>query len=251
MDRRSFLLSSAGLALSPLVAPLMADSGGPGRFQYSLLKVGKHWKERERALVKLSFEVRKRCNIPIETNARQISLKDANKVGSPFFIISGKGSFPEPSVEDARLLRIALGAGGLLLIDDTSPKGDTKFYESAKAFMRKVYPEISSPGVIPRDHALYQSYYLLKEPRGRLNKEDYLEGWTVGHRTTTFFSHNDLLGAMEADQLGSWTHSMEIGGGFRRELCFRLGINMTYYILTLNYKKDRAFPPIIDRRRRQ
>ena len=29
-----------------------------------------------------------------------------------------------------------------------------------------------------------------------------------------------------------------------------LGINLTYYALTLNYKKDRAFPPIIERRRR-
>jgi len=65
-----------------------------------------------------------------------------------------------------------------------------------------------------------------------------------------FFSHNDLLGALEADPLGNWAYNMEMGGGFRRELSFRLAINMTYYALTLNYKKDRAFPPIIERRRR-
>ncbi len=105
--------------------------------------------------------------------------------------------------------------------------------------------------LIPSDHSIYQSFYLLKEPRGRLDKKNYWEGWDQGRRTTAFFSHNDLLGAMDADRMGNWTFNMEIGGGFRRELCFRLAINLTYYALTLNYKKDRAFPPVIERRRRQ
>ena len=248
MDRRTFLLTGAGL----LLAPHVSASRDHARFSYCLLQVGKNWNKRQRALVKLSFEVQKRCNIPIETNAETATLSEALKVQSPFFIISGQEAFPLPSVEDARQIRLALGAGGILLFDDTTPdRDDTGFYNASVAFMKRVYPELPGPSIIPSDHALYQSYYLLKEPRGRLNRRDYLEGWGMGNRTTTFFSHNDLLGAMEADQLGAWRHSMEIGGGFRRELCFRLGINMTYYALTLNYKKDRAFPPIIERRRRQ
>ena len=247
MDRRTFLLTGAGLLASPW---LVARDNA--RFSYCLLQVGKNWNDRERALIKLSFEVQKRCNIPIETKWENATLSQALKVQSPFFVISGQGAFPLPSVEDARQVRLALGAGGILLFDDTTDdRDDTGFYDSAVAFMKRVYPELPGPMVVPNDHALYQSYYLLKEPRGRLNRRDYLEGWGIGNRTTTFFSHNDLLGAMEADQLGAWRLSMEIGGGFRRELCFRLGINMTYYALTLNYKKDRAFPPIIERRRRQ
>lgn len=115
--------------------------------------------------------------------------------------------------------------------------------------MHRAFPEVE-PAVLPSDHSIYQSYYLLKEARGRTNKANYLTGWNYGIRTIAAFSHNDLLGAMEADRMGSWTHNMEIGGGFRRELCFRLGINITYYVLTVNYKKDRAFPPVIERRRR-
>lgn len=246
MKRRTFLAASAGLLLGPR---LFADE--TSRFQYCLLKVGKHWQERERALVKLSYEIRKRCNIPVETTAREILPNQISSVNSPFFIISGREAFPEPTVEHARMMRLVLGAGGILLFDDMSPEGDQAFYNSAVAYMQKVYPEMNGPAVIPNDHAVYQSYYLLKGARGRLNKKTYMEGWTRGHRTNAFFSHNDLLGAMEADKLGAWSHNMEIGGGFRRELCFRLGINMTYYALTLNYKKDRAFPPIIERRRRQ
>ena len=147
-------------------------------------------------------------------------------------------------------MRVLLGGGAMLLFDDTSPKGDDAFYKSSMAFMKRVLPEFARSAIIPQDHAVYQSYYLLKKPRGRSNKEDYLEGWNMGKRTQVFYSHNDLLGAMEADPLGNWAHNMELGGGLRRELCFRLGINMTYYTLTINYKKDRAFPPIIERRRR-
>lgn len=247
MDRRRFLLTGGAL-LSAACLPAFAEDGGA--FQYCLLRLGDQWEARSRALVKLSFEVQKRCNIPIETKPSIVNFGQITKVNSPFFVISGGAAFKQPSAGDARAMRLVLNSGGILLFDDTSPRGDTGFYEASLKLMRKVYPELEGPGVLPRDHAVYQSYYLLKEPRGRLNKSDFLEGWTMGGRTRAFFSHNDLLGAMEADQLGSWRYNMEIGGGFRRELCFRLGINMTYYTLTLNYKKDRAFPPIIERRRR-
>ncbi len=245
MDRRTFLAAGAGILLAPLLPARDA-----GRFQYCLLKVGKNWDQRQKALIRLSFEVKKRCNIPVEVSGSETGLNGVADVSSPFFIISGGEAFDPPSVSQARLMRLVLSAGGVLLFDDTTEGEDSRFYESAVAFMGMVYPEIPGPSIIPNDHAVYQSYYLLQGPRGRLNKKDYLEGWTPDHRTHVFYSANDLLGAMEADSLGNWRHNMEIGGGFRRELCFRLGINMTYYTLTLNYKKDRAFPPIIERRRR-
>lgn len=234
------------------VAVLPAKSADwSSNFQYCLLEVGQHWDDRSRALIKLSFEVQKRCNIPVESKFITAKLDDVAKVNSPFLIISGKGSFKEPTSSQARNLRTILRGGGVLLFDDMSDKDDKAFYQSAVKFMKRVLPDLPGPHVVPRDHAIYQSYYLLKEPRGRTNRAAYLEGWSIGKRTPVLFSHNDLLGAFEADKLGSWKHSMEIGGGMRRELCFRLGINLTYYTLTLNYKKDRAFPPIIERRRRQ
>lgn len=229
---------------------LKAEDWSPS-FQFCLLEVGQHWDTRARALIKLSFEIQKRCNIPVESKFTTASLDNVPDTNSPFLVISGKGSFRVPTAAQARNIRLILRSGGVLLFDDMSPKDDKAFYNSAVAFMQKVLPDLPGPQIVPKDHAVYQSYYLLKEPRGRMNKASYMEGWQIGKRTPAFFSHNDLLGAFEADKLGNWKHSMEIGGGMRRELCFRLGINMTYYTLTLNYKKDRAFPPIIERRRRQ
>lgn len=249
MERRTFLRNSLSL-LGACALPGNLALASASRFQYCLLKHGSHWSERKRSLIKLSFEIQKRCNIPIESEGRDASLKQLADVGSPFFILSGKGAFEPPSLEEAGLLRLVLNAGGILLFDDMSPVGDKRFYDSASRFMNRVYPDYRTPEILPSDHAIYQSYYLLKQARGLLNKQDYMEGWTRNNRTTAFFSHNDLLGAMEADQMGNWRRNMELGGGFRRELCFRLAINLTYYALTLNYKKDRAFPPIIERRRR-
>ena len=247
MKRRELLALMASLLTAPaLGAP---DAVSP-RFRFCLLRVGRYWNERARALIKLSFEIQKRCNIPIEGKHVEASLAEVARVGSPFFIISGRDAFPEPTPEEAGKLRLVLDGGGLLLFDDNSPEGDRAFYDSAVDFMLRIFPEHGLPAAMPPDHAIYQSYYLLRKPRGRMVKEDYLEGWQRGTRTAAIFSHNDLLGAMEADPLGNWTRNMEVGGSLRRELCFRLGINMIYYTLTLSYKKDRAFPPIIERRRR-
>lgn len=244
--RRRTLLST--LAALPAWSSLRATVGDRLAFQFALLNWGDSWNLRQRALVRLCFEIQKRCNIPIQREAQALAVEDFLKSPSPFVFLSGNGPLPSLDARQARDIRIGLQAGGLLVFDSFS--ADDSFQKSAYAFMERVFPEIP-PQRIPPDHTVFQSYYLLKEARGRLNRSPFLEGWTQGRRTYAFYSPNDLLGALETDQVGNWSHNMEIGGGFRRELCFRLAINLTYYALTLNYKKDRAFPPVIERRRRQ
>ncbi len=245
LKRRTFVSLLSWAALSPAFS-----SEQDLRFRFTMLDINNNWQPRQRSLRKLAFEIQNRCNIPIDPEFDVVKFDGLYKANSPFLIVTGDKALPEVSLEQANLLRSTLRSGGFLLFDDQSESGDQAFYQSCLALMKKAFPELSV-NIIPNDHSMYQSYYLLKEPRGRLNKTTYLEGWSQGIRTIAAFSHNDMLGAMEADRIGNWTYNMEIGGGFRRELCFRLGINMTYYVLTVNYKKDRAFPPVIERRRRQ
>lgn len=245
MKRRDFMALCACSTLAS-ARPLERDL----RFRYTMIDVGTAWNQRQRSLRKLAFEIQNRCNIPIDPEFDVIALNQLAQVASPFLVVSGIGALPKMNPEQANTLRMTLRSGGFLLFDDQSPEGDSDFYESAIDVMASAFPELQVES-IPPDHSIYQSYYLLKEPRGRLNKKNYLEGWNQGIRTIAAFSHNDLLGAMEADRLGNWSLNMDIGGGFRRELCFRLAINLTYYVMTVNYKKDRAFPPVIERRRRQ
>lgn len=245
MKRRHFL---ASLAFSCLPVRLQAEESN--KFQFTVLRWGNTWNERPRAMISLAFEMRKRCNIPINTQPKEVSMDDLLRIDSPFMVLSGSARLPDITLEQAATLRRLLQAGGTLLIDDHSAEGDPGFYESALETMRIVYSDVPKPYLIPKDHSVFQSFYLLKEARGRLDRSRFFEGWPNSHDTRVFFSHNDLLGALDVDESGHWTHTMAAGGGARRELCFRLAINLVYHTLTLNYKKDRAFPPVIERRRR-
>jgi len=254
MKRRTFikwtsgsLLAASGLDVAALSGLELKDLN----VQLALIQHGKDWNGRPRALIRLATEIRKRCNIPLSHHFIEAGLGDIKDLPTPILFLSGKEAFSPPSLETAREIRWILDSGGFLFFDDQDGKENSPFYKSAVEFMARVFPETPNPVPLQEDHTIYQSYYLLKKPRGRLSRADFLEGWPRGSYTPAMFSHNDLLGAMEADQSGNWRYNLEIGGGFRRELCFRLGINLMYYCLTLNYKKDRAFPPILKRRRRQ
>lgn len=259
MKRRDFLNSMARYGLSFSLIPgsqlLALETDGlkvqDMKLQLGMLQLGPSWNQRANSLNRLIGEVRRRCNIPINTRVAEVRTRDINSLTTPVLFLSGRDAFPVPSQAEARQIRWILDSGGFLFFDDQDGGEHSPFYASAKTFMAKVFPETPEPMALPEDHTLYQSYYLLKQPRGRNARADFLEGWNRGITTPAMFSHNDLLGALEADASGNWRYNLEIGGGFRRELCFRLGINLMYYILTLNYKKDRAFPPILQRRRRQ
>ena len=56
---------------------------------------------------------------------------------------------------------------------------------------------------------------------------------------------NDLGGAWARDKLGQWAHDIIGGGSRQRQLAIRLGVNITMYALTLDYKKDMVHLPII------
>ena len=260
LKRREFLkvTSRAGLTVTVLSSGLASSLIASPEIhfehlevQLALLRHGKDWNSRPRALIRLASEIRKRCNIPLQNIYTETGLEQIVDLPTPIIFFTGKEAFAPPSLEVAREIRWVLDAGGFLFFDDQEGRKDSPFYQSARKFMARVFPETPDPIALPDDHTVYQSYYLLKKPRGRLARADFLEGWQRGNVTPAIFSHNDLLGAFEADQSGIWRFNLEVGGGFSRELCFRLGINLLYYVLTINYKKDRAFPPVLKRRRRQ
>lgn len=259
MKRRTFIELSTKTILAGMISgtiPLKALTAEQMNLttldiQLGLVHLGASWNQRPRALLQLTSEIRERCNIPIKHAYKEVHLNQAVIMPTPILFLSGKDSFKPPDADLARQLRWILDSGGFLFFDDQEGRADSPFYRSACEMMAAVFPETPDPVALPDDHTLYQSYYLLKKPRGRLARADFLEGWPRGKFTPAMFSHNDLLGALESDRSGNWRYPLEIGGGLRRELCFRLGINLMYYTLTLNYKKDRAFPPVLQRRRRQ
>ncbi|MFB6263425.1 MAG: DUF4159 domain-containing protein, partial [Bradymonadaceae bacterium] len=63
-------------------------------------------------------------------------------------------------------------------------------------------------------------------------------------------SQNDVLGALERDNFGSWVYDVRPGGSQQREHAFRLAINLTMYALCVNYKADQVHVPFILERRK-
>ena len=76
----------------------------------------------------------------------------------------------------------------------------------------------------------------------------YLEGIDVGNNTPLIYCHNDLGGAWERDQLGSWVYPCTPGGEEQRRAAFHVGINVVLYAMTGNYKEDLIHAPFIRKR---
>jgi len=93
-----------------------------------------------------------------------------------------------------------------------------------------------------------RSYYLLKRIGGRRMISPYLEGIMVGNTTPLIYCHNDLGGAWERDQLGSWVYPCTPGGEQQRKDAFHVGINLILYAMTENYKEDLIHAPFIRKR---
>ena len=165
----------------------------------------------------------------------------------PFLYISGKYDFDPFSSEETAGLRRFLSYGGFLLADDALGQPGYGFDKSLRREIKKVFPEKEFKR-IPLSHAAMRSYYLLKRIGGRRMISPYLEGITVGNSTPLIYCHNDLGGAWERDQLGSWVYPCTPGGQQQRKDAFHVGINLILYAMTGKYKEDLIHAPFIRKR---
>jgi len=60
-----------------------------------------------------------------------------------------------------------------------------------------------------------------------------------------------LAGAWAYDPFGNWEYEVFPGGATQREWAIRLGVNMVFYGLTVNYKRDQVHVPFILKRWRR
>ncbi len=113
--------------------------------------------------------------------------------------------------------------------------------------MKQVLPKYELK-VLPPDHSVYQSFYLIGSIGGRQKVNPYLEGITIDTWTPVIYSQNDLTGAWSRDRYGKWVHECVPGGDLQRKAAIKIGINIIVYSLTSDYKKDLVHHPFIKRR---
>jgi hypothetical protein len=208
-----------------------------------------NWNPRPSAPRRLAWEIDKRTSIETVPATVEVRLSDEAALRKhPLLLLSGDAGFPSPAEDDVTRLRRHLQSGGFLVIDGADPRPGGGFDESVRALVKRLFPKAPLTR-LPTDHVIYKSFYLLRNPVGRVAAVPYLEGVMHDGRVVIVYSQNDMGGAWARDNFGQWEHEVYPGGDGQREMAFRLGINLAMYALCLDYKTDQVHVPFILRRR--
>jgi hypothetical protein len=244
------LAAGAGVILGRRVRP--AGAIGPGsKFRFGQLVLGKDQPPRPTALRRMVWELDKRTSIEVDLESPLVSLDAPTLHETPLLYLAGDREFSLPPPAGIEALRRFLTFGGFLVIDSAEGSTDGAFDKSVRALVDAIYPR-PAPGLelVPADHVVYKSFYLLDRPLGRLALSPVMEGVTRSGRLVVAYVQNDLGGAWARDNLGNYELACQPGGERQRELAFRMGVNLVMYALCLDYKTDQVHVPFIMRRRR-
>lgn len=218
--------------------------------QLGLLPCSKPGFSRVDGVRQLAWELMKRTSMQAELEAYQVDPNGPDMFQTPFLLWSCMGSIA--SLGDGALnnLKHFLKLGGFLWIDDPSANPGGEFDRSVRSFLKGLLPD-KTLFKLPYDHVLYKTYYIVDRISGRVHNKS-LEGIQFPDgRLAVVYSSNDLLGAISRDLYGNWKMPSEPGGELKRDMSFRLGINIFYYATCLDYKDDAVHLPFILKRRRQ
>jgi hypothetical protein len=234
---------AVGLGLAAF-APTAAALGE--RFEVRTVSYGAD-NPRPTAPQRFAWEVRKRTSIDVELAPGSSRLDDADLFEHPFLYWAGDRAFDALSEGEIVGLRRFVRFGGFVLIDDNAPE-QSGFDASIRRELGRAFGP-SRLRTLPRAHTVFRSFYLLTRAEGRVRGPEEIEAVQIGDRVAVLYTRNDLGGALERDNLGSWTHPVVPGGEEQRERAIRFAVNVVMYALCLDYKDDQVHAPFIMRRR--
>ncbi len=195
-------------------------------------------------------ELKKRTSIEAAHEAKPVPISSPEIFEHPFLYMSGRYEFEMPDEGTIRSLRRHLTYGGFLLVDDGLGLEREAFGGAVKRLMRLVFPKRSLES-LPREHAVFRSYYLIRTVGGRQAISQDLLGIHVGIFTPVIFCRNDLGGAWARGPAGEWLEECVPGGEAQRRAAFQMAVNVALYAMTGNYKQDLIHHPFIQRRLNQ
>ncbi len=236
-SRRAVL---GGLAASFGLRALPAHAIGPGSaLDVAEIQLGHGTVSRPQAWSRLLFELIQSTSVEAEPRAVQVAPDDPALFKHPFAVLAGADALPPLSPAAEQQLGRYLQYGGFLLIDDASGQRESAFDQSVRQWMRRLFP--TRPlAVLPSDHSVYRSFFLLREAVGRVANHRRLEGVAQGSMHPVVYCRDDLSGALDRRPDGVERTACVPGGEAQRREAVKLGINLVMYALTSNYKQDQA-----------
>lgn len=228
------LLGTASLGLAPKARAF----GESTHVDVCELDLGRGTLSRPNAWKRLLYEVMGTTSVVCEARTVRLKPEDPALFEHPFSVLIGNDAFEMPSAEAMEQIERYLSYGGFLVIDDASAS-DGPFDKAVRDLVRRLFP--TRPlGPLPTDHSIFRSFFLLKEPLGRVDLYPWLEGVTSDNLTPLVYVRNDLSGALDRGADGRSTYPCVPGGERQRREALKLGINLVLYALTANYKLDQA-----------
>ncbi|GLI93254.1 DUF4159 domain-containing protein [Methylocystis echinoides] len=167
-------------------------------------------------------------------------------------------SAPQPSARTAARVAAYMKQGGTVVFDTRDAlnqhPGDapTPEMQWLRTFSKNLdIPELE---VVPRDHVITKTFYLLDGFVGRYaSGETWVEALPPESKdqasrpvratdsvSAIVISANDLAAAWAVDKHGQPAFPLTPGGARQRELALRGGVNLVMYTLTGNYKSDQV-----------
>jgi hypothetical protein len=241
--RRALLTAAAG---APFAARAFGDAS---LFVPALGKHGGRWDVRSSGLRRLAWELEKRTSVEVLLEARALPLDSPRLFEHPFLYLSSDGELPPLTAAEVENLRRYLTFGGFLFADANDGSDGTGFDASFRRELSRVLPQ-QPLQALPSKHVVFKSFFMLDSAPGRFLNKPVLEAALVNKRAAVMYSQNDVLGALNRDESGTWEFEPSPGGSRQRELATRLALNIAMYALCLDYKDDAVHLPVIMNRRR-
>jgi hypothetical protein len=155
-------------------------------------------------------------------------------------------SQPNLSPRASAALDRYLRTGGILFVDTRDQQMSFDRAGGGNPDLKRLLSGIETPPlvVMPPDHVLTKSFYLLSDMPGRwMGGKVWIEsgsGRVNDGVTTIVIGANDYAGAWAVDQRGRGVNPVTPGGETQREMAFRVGVNIVMHALTGNYKDDQV-----------
>ena len=242
LSRRALLTF---LTTTPLLARAFGDSS---RFVPAVAQHGGKWDARSSGLRRLAWELQRRTSVEVALEARPMPLDSPKLFEHPFLYFASDADFPPLKPDEVENLRRYLTFGGFVFADANDASDGAGFDAAFRREIARVLPQ-NRLAALPATHVVYKSYFLLDSPPGRVLNKPVLEACLLNKRAAVMYSQNDVLGALNRDESGTWELEVTPGGERQRELATRLAINITMYALCLDYKDDAVHLPVIMNRR--
>lgn len=169
----------------------------------------------------------------------------------PFLYWPVVAEHPLPSENARRRLNQYLRTGGMIVFD-TRDQGVASIGETpAQQRLQQIATGLDIPPlkIIPKDHVLTKTFYLLSEFPGRWRSQSVWverdENLANDGVSSVIIGGADWAAAWAYDENGRPMFRVVPGGDKQREMAFRFGINLILYTLTGQYKADQIHVPAI------